>query len=99
MPAAMKLLAHVRHRHHLVDRRRSSLSTISFGVPAGATTLCQMPRSKPGKVSAMVGISGASASRLLAGQRDDLDLLVAVERQRDVDALVAERDVAGQHAR
>ncbi len=37
---------------------------ISFGVPAGATTLCQMPRSKPGSVSPTVGISGAIESRL-----------------------------------
>src|SRR5262249_50250008 len=40
-----------------------SLVTTSRGVPAGATMLCQMPRSYPGKVSAMVGMSGASDRR------------------------------------
>src|SRR5262249_3592287 len=37
-----------------------SFTTTSRGVPAGATMLCQMPRSYPGKVSAMVGMAGAS---------------------------------------
>src|SRR5262249_24260577 len=40
-----------------------SLVTTSRGVPAGATMLCQMPRSYPGKVSAMVGTSGGSDRR------------------------------------
>src|SRR5262249_41634543 len=40
-----------------------SLVTTSRGVLAGATMLCQMPRSYPGKVSAMVGMSGASDRR------------------------------------
>jgi hypothetical protein len=61
--------------------------TISFGVPAGATMLCQMPRSKPGRVSAICGISG-----------ENLDLAGAPLRHRHVGALEAERNVAGEQS-
>ena len=53
---------------------------ISFGVPAGATMLCQMPRSKPGSVSPTGGISGATRAAC-AGHAENLDLVVAPKRQ------------------
>ena len=71
---------------------------ISFGVPAGATTLCQMPRSKPGNVSPTVGISGASESRLPPVRPRILILPVAPQRQRDVGAFHAELNIAGQNS-
>ena len=37
--------------------------TISGGVPAGAKRATQLPTSKPGSVSATVGISGVAAAR------------------------------------
>jgi hypothetical protein len=46
----------------------------------------------------MVGISGASQKPLRADQAENLDLLVAPKRQRHVDALHAEGNVAGKNA-
>ena len=62
-PGGGELLAHACRGSARSTISSCSLSTISGGVFAGATTLCQMPRSKPGKVSATVGISGASEMR------------------------------------
>ena len=41
-----------------------NLSTTSFGMPAGPTMANQAVMSKPGRISAMAGTSGASGVRL-----------------------------------
>ena len=80
------------------------LSTIGFGVPAGANTPCQEVASKPGMVSATVGTSGAIGAalgrrhgeraqpaglHLRPGERD------VVEGEIDVAAGQVVHDVAG----
>ena len=73
-----------------------SRSTIGFGVPAGATIICQEAKSKPGTpASATVGISGAIGSRVADDTPSARTLPSASSGSTGVGSREHHRNVAG----
>ena len=73
-------------------------STIGSGVPAGAKKPFQDENSKPGMVSATVGMSGAAGMRCGGADGDQADLVAVDVRQQRRGIAEVEIDLSGHRS-